>query len=158
MDTKDKEIGQTLIETVFVLALLLILIFGIAEFARAWYLKNSLNNAARIGARVAVVQSSIPFPTANGNCVDTPPAGTKAVLDAVCLDATGVNAADRDVTVVIFIDDEDSDGTTSAGDLVTVKVTVVFTSGRFSVFSSLIPGLSSLAELSSQASMRYELS
>jgi Flp pilus assembly protein TadG len=59
MDTKDKEIGQTLIETVFVLALLLILIFGIAEFARAWYLKNSLNNASRVGARVAIVQFTL---------------------------------------------------------------------------------------------------
>jgi Flp pilus assembly protein TadG len=157
MDNKDKEIGQTLIETVFVLALLLILIFGIAEFARAWYLKNSLNNASRIGARVAVVQSSLPFTGANKKCVETPPAGTKAVFDAVCSDASGVNAADRTVTVVISIDDEDTDGTTSAGDLVTVKVTVNFVNG-FSVFSGLIPGLSNLDELSSQASMRYELS
>jgi Flp pilus assembly protein TadG len=146
MDTKDKEIGQTLIETVFVLALLLILIFGIAEFSRAWYLKNSLNNAARIGARVAVVQSGLI--DATEMCGIAPDDKVKAVVDAVCLDATGVNAADRDVTVAIFIDDVDSDGA-SAGDLVTVTVTVGFTSGKFSVFSSLIPGLSSLANLSS---------
>jgi Flp pilus assembly protein TadG len=138
----------------------MILIFGVAEIARAWYLKNSLNNASRMGARVAVVQSSLPVAGANDECGTANPLdpGVQKVFDAVCSDASGVNAADRTVTVDISIDDVDEDTTTNAGDLVTVMVTVNFNSGKFSVFSSLIPGLSALEVLSSRASMRYELS
>jgi Flp pilus assembly protein TadG len=51
--------GQTLIETAFVLIILVLIALGITEFARAWYTKNSLKNAARQGARAAVVTSGI---------------------------------------------------------------------------------------------------
>jgi Flp pilus assembly protein TadG len=165
MKTRDKQLGQTLIETTFILALILLILFGIAEFARAWFLKNSLNNAARIGARVAVVQSNL-----NETAGIGPKCGTgglspdvQAVLDSVC-DSGGVDASDRNVYVDIDIDDEDGSGDTSDGDIITVTVLARFLDSggsegaQFSVFSSFIPGLSGgLDSLSSRASMRYEL-
>ena len=48
--------GQAMVETALVLMLLVVLIFGMTEFGRAMYTKNMLNNAARAGARCAVVQ------------------------------------------------------------------------------------------------------
>lgn len=59
------EKGQTVIETALMMILLLVLIFGIAEIARAWWLKNQLNNAARVGVRVAIVDSTIKDSTAS---------------------------------------------------------------------------------------------
>ena len=54
----DKK-GQTVIETVFMLIILIAIFLLIAEVARAWHLKNSLNNAVRVGARFAVVQTTL---------------------------------------------------------------------------------------------------
>jgi hypothetical protein len=138
MDTKDKEIGQTLIETVFVLALLLILIFGIAEFARAWYLKNSLNNASRVGARVAIVQFTLNGTTdPGGDSCGSGSDAIKMVIDAVCSSA-GIVGSDKIIKVKVEFPDTDGDGKANTGDLVTVTVNLTFTSGKFTVFSGLI--------------------
>ena len=42
-----------MVEMAFVLFLLVVLIFGMTEFGRAMYIKNTLNNAARAGVRAA---------------------------------------------------------------------------------------------------------
>jgi Flp pilus assembly protein TadG len=55
--TKNK--GQALVETALVLMILVVLVFGIVELGRAMYTKNTLNNAARAGARAAVVTSPL---------------------------------------------------------------------------------------------------
>lgn len=47
--------GQSVIEFALVLPLLLVLLFGITEFGRAWMTMNVLTSAAREGARLAVV-------------------------------------------------------------------------------------------------------
>jgi len=47
--------GQSLVEFAIVVPLLLILVFGIAEFGRAWMAKNILTGAAREAVRVAAV-------------------------------------------------------------------------------------------------------
>ncbi len=47
--------GQSVIEFALVLPLLLILLFGIVEFGRAWMTMNILTSAAREGCRLAVV-------------------------------------------------------------------------------------------------------
>lgn len=49
--------GQALVELALALPLLLLILVGIFEFARAYSIKQSLVNGAREGARVAVVQS-----------------------------------------------------------------------------------------------------
>jgi Flp pilus assembly protein TadG len=50
--------GQSVIEFALLLPILLLVVFGITEFSRAWMTVNILNQAAREGARLAVVTSS----------------------------------------------------------------------------------------------------
>lgn len=52
------ERGQSLIEMVLVLPLLLLVLFGILEFANAWRVYQNITNSAREGARRATVLSS----------------------------------------------------------------------------------------------------
>lgn len=52
------ERGQSLIEMVLVLPLLLLVLFGILEFANAWRVYQTITNSAREGARRATVLSS----------------------------------------------------------------------------------------------------
>ena len=47
--------GQSVIEFAMVLPLLLLVVFGITEFSRAWMTVNILTQASREGARLAVV-------------------------------------------------------------------------------------------------------
>lgn len=47
--------GAALVEMALILPLLMLIIFGIFEFGRAMYITNTLNNAAREGARRAAV-------------------------------------------------------------------------------------------------------
>ncbi|MBW6504416.1 pilus assembly protein [bacterium] len=53
--TLGNEKGQNLVEFALVVPMLLLLVFGIAEFGRAWMTKNILTGAAREAVRVAVV-------------------------------------------------------------------------------------------------------
>jgi ABC-type uncharacterized transport system auxiliary subunit len=55
MKISNKQKGQTLIETALILFLLLLILLGIVELARAWFAKNSLRNGVRNGVRLAVV-------------------------------------------------------------------------------------------------------
>ena len=55
MRIKDQSRGQTLVEFALVLPILLILLLGILDFSRAVAGYNSVSNAARSGARVAIV-------------------------------------------------------------------------------------------------------
>jgi Flp pilus assembly protein TadG len=48
--------GQALAEFALILPLLLLLVAGIIEFGRAWNIKQAVTDAAREGARYAVVQ------------------------------------------------------------------------------------------------------
>lgn len=50
------ERGAAMVEFALVVPLLLLLIFGIAEFGRAWNINQTLADAAREGARRAVVR------------------------------------------------------------------------------------------------------
>jgi Flp pilus assembly protein TadG len=52
---KRGQSGQSVIEFALVLPLLLLLLLGIAEFARAWLLMNVATSAAREGCRAAVL-------------------------------------------------------------------------------------------------------
>jgi Flp pilus assembly protein TadG len=139
--------GQTVIETVLMLLFLLVLFFMIAEFARAWYLKNSLNNAARVGVRVAIVTPDL------AEIAETPCyAASGAVLNAVC-DSPGLSNM-TEVTVSVADDVPpalgNNNGFASTGD--TIKV------GLKSDFETIIPIMQNLVPESaaSEASMRYE--
>ncbi len=49
--------GQSLVEFALVVPMLLLLVFGIAEFGRAWMTKNILTGAAREASRMAAVRA-----------------------------------------------------------------------------------------------------
>ncbi len=56
---RTRQRGQALVEFALVLPILLILFVGIIEFARAWNLHQVITDAAREGARRAVVANNI---------------------------------------------------------------------------------------------------
>jgi Flp pilus assembly protein TadG len=56
--SRRSERGQALAEFALVLPLVLFFIAGIIEFGRAWNIKQAVTDAAREGARYAVVQDN----------------------------------------------------------------------------------------------------
>lgn len=57
--------GQALVEFALVLPILLLLVLGVFEFGRAWHAYQVITDAAREGARLAVVaQGTLPRPKA----------------------------------------------------------------------------------------------
>jgi hypothetical protein len=85
---KNSHKGQTVIETALMILLLFILFFGIAEIARFWWLKNQVNNAARVGVRVAIVDPSLTFDQSDvpiGTCtVCNGTDSTNSIVNAAC--------------------------------------------------------------------------
>ena len=51
--------GSAILELAFVLPLLLLLTFGVVEFARAWLVVNTLNHATREAARLAATTTPL---------------------------------------------------------------------------------------------------
>ncbi|MEJ2698028.1 MAG: pilus assembly protein, partial [Candidatus Sulfobium sp.] len=117
---------------------LLIILFGIAEFSRAWYMRNSLKNAVRSGARLAVVTCGVTG--TSGSCAGvscpgpaTVPAdcnagGTDnndAVIAAVCC-SPGVPG---NTNVVIDITAQDPAGLTADDIKVSASATFTFVIG-----------------------------
>jgi Flp pilus assembly protein TadG len=181
--TRNSDKGQTVIETALMIMLLFVLFFGIAEVARFWWLKNQINNAARVAVRVAVVDTSSSIVDVNGidvdvlsfgctvsgtNCVASGSnsgsqiaiAGCSALTNsAVCSGATG------DVRVSSV--DSSGNPSSSAGSEVSPGgiIKVVFTSPPV---GTIVPGLASLSlglipvdssgniTLTSQSTMRHE--
>ncbi|MDA8433692.1 MAG: pilus assembly protein [Nitrospiraceae bacterium] len=117
--------GQTVIETALIITLLLMLFFGIAEIARAWWIKGQLNNAARVGVRVAIVTS--PLTGGDINCASA----TDAVRAAAC---NSISSADVKNTAVVTVGSSGSLEEPQSGDEITVTV--------IGTFTSVVPGLS----------------
>lgn len=149
--------GQTLIETAIALLILLIITLGGIEFARAWYVKNSLKNAVRQGARVAAVTPNIPTPfTTSFSCVSgTVCPNADVIINAVCCQP-GVKPNDPSapaVTVTITCSGSTTDcGSIIPGDTVTVQATKAFS---FVIGGSPWPWPRS-TQITADASMRYE--
>lgn len=55
---RESERGQALVEFTMILPILLILLFGLIDFGRAFYTWMIVTNAAREGARIAAVQAN----------------------------------------------------------------------------------------------------
>ena len=133
--TRFGDAGQALVEIAIALPILLALLIGIFEFARAYNVQQVITNAAREGAREGVLPS-------------TTEAVAVARTDARLADANIVSAT---VTYACS-------GSCDTGDAVTVTVSVPYTF-RFigpvlSLFSSGVdPGT---INLSSTATMRKE--
>jgi len=172
MKISNRQKGQTLIETAIILVLLLLIVLGIEEFARAWYTKNSAKNAARQGARVAVVTPltpsapttidttslcSAPNPPCNStqsftNC----PSGTGTIADPIINAICNSAGIDRSKTAYVpcFLNGPGPLSTLDIGDTVNICVRTDFTSAIPNDF----PGLGNIIpdQLYGDASMRYE--
>lgn len=126
--------GQALVELALSLLLLMFILFGITEFGRAMYITNTLNNAAREGARRAVVSNATPE-----GSLDT------AALETQIKSCIPFDQTDLSITF-------DAAAPVSAGTPVTVTVTLPF--------QPVVPLLSSFFptgfSLTGQASMRFE--
>lgn len=126
---RNRDKGQVLVELALALTLLTLLVFGAFEFGRAMYVKNSLNLAAREGARRASVCDPL----------DTAAVESRAIG---CLPSSLQSGAVVSVTPA----------TPQHGiDSVTVTVSIPFTS----VVPLLFAPLENLT-LRGEASMRYE--
>ena len=134
MSRYKQQCGSATVEMAIVIPLLLLLVFGIAEFGIALYRQEVLTNASREGARAGIVLSTPPVTTAQIQTVVTnylPNAGWTAALATET--ATGAGGA--------------------LGTIVTVTVT--FTTS-FSILSGLVPGLPATKTLRAQTVMRHE--
>jgi Flp pilus assembly protein TadG len=90
--------GSAVVETALVLPFLLLLVFGITEFGRAWMTVNILQTASREAARLAVVTApDVPAVQARAT----------AVCNAAAITPTGVTVVgpgtdpERKVTVTV---------------------------------------------------------
>ncbi|GAA4283038.1 hypothetical protein GCM10022261_05690 [Brevibacterium daeguense] len=57
MSSRHNDRGAAAVEFALVLPLLILLVFGIAEFGRAYHIQTTLSNAARDGVRVMALQN-----------------------------------------------------------------------------------------------------
>jgi Flp pilus assembly protein TadG len=102
------ERGAAAVEFALVLPVLLLILFGIIEFARAWNVRQTLTDAAREGARVAVVNNAMVTPaTLLQDSVRNVIRNTavRAGLDLARLDVTmqGVGAAGASETAQVSL-------------------------------------------------------
>jgi Flp pilus assembly protein TadG len=137
--------GQALVELALALPLLLLILVGIFEFARAYSMKQSIVNAAREGARTAVVQTT-PNQTAVETIVNTYLASNNMTGATVTIE---VAAPDGTVKSL---------GTATAGDAVSVIVSDRYNFILLGPIVGLVTGgsASSGVNLQSRATMRKE--
>lgn len=153
MNTKKNEKGQTVIETALLIILLLVLFFGIAEIARAWWYKGQLGTAARAGAREQVVQNNISAGGAcsfsGGRCT-----GGDTVVAAACNSITTQDLCNSAV-VVVNSDTTCSSTGTIVGACITVSVAGSFTTALPGLIGSS-SGLMPAGPLQATMVMRHE--
>lgn len=138
----------------FGLFVLVLLVFGITEFGRALYTKNTLTNAARAGARQAVVTKGLTNTSGliSLNCSAVCPPGVGddpngCVYQAICNSLfSGIDKNQVQVSI--------SGGTNSnvgqTNDTITVEV-------DYSGFRSVVPNLIPIRNvLTASAAMRFE--
>jgi hypothetical protein len=156
MKISNRQQGQTLIETALILLILLIIVLGITEFARAWFTKNSLNNAARQGARVAAVTPTANI-TTSFKCIEpyTCPL-SDVVSNAVCCQPGVPKKPGNDTTVSVTCLNQSGNsigcGAIVSDGTVRVNITSIF---EFIIGDSPWPWQKT-TNMSVGASMRYE--
>jgi len=135
--------GAALVEMALILPVFLMVVLGIIEFGRAMMVSNLLTNAARDGARLAVVAGTTNSQVTSAvnqfltESVGSVPDGTEITVTVT--EATGNPATENDVSKAI------------KRDLCTINVTVPFSK------VSLIPGkyLNNVS-LKGHCAMRHE--
>jgi Flp pilus assembly protein TadG len=128
--TRNPQAGVALIETAFILPLLLVLCMGMLDFGRAFHMKSVLDQAAREGARIAVVTSPDP---------DLVTDKVNQVLASSGVAATSVQVTGPD-----------------AARMVTVTVTATFTFVTPGIFALVNGDYGNTIPMSGQTVMRFE--
>lgn len=153
--------GQALVEAAIILPLVILLIMGLFEFGRAMFLKNTLNNAARAGARSAVVTprydaTTHPNGMSNSNsskkllCTDSEFTGQNGPVYRTICNSIYNGIVNTDVTVDITITDLETPTGLSSGDSIDVRLT-------WDKFQAILPILIPITNtITGEASMRYE--
>ncbi|MFW6089214.1 MAG: TadE/TadG family type IV pilus assembly protein [Gemmatimonadota bacterium] len=134
---KHGESGQALAEIAIALPLLLLMLIGIWEFARAYQIQQVVVNAAREGARIVVL------PNSSGGTVDS---ATNAINHYLA--AGSISGASINIT-----------GTEDTGQPMTVQVSVPYSFNLIGPVIRLATGNDGGPgdiTLSSQATMRHE--
>ncbi|MHB1523003.1 MAG: TadE/TadG family type IV pilus assembly protein [Candidatus Dormibacteria bacterium] len=83
--------GQSAVEFALVAPLLFLLIFGIVDFGRAMFYQNEITNAAREGARIAILASNpcnMVYGNPAGNCSSSSTPAGPTVCSAIAGSAT----------------------------------------------------------------------
>jgi Flp pilus assembly protein TadG len=132
--------GQALVEFALILPVLLLMIIGIVEFARAWNIKQVITDAAREGARTAVVSDD-----------DVGEDSVRTVI-STALASGGVDPAAADVSIVPPIARPQPEGSTTVR--IEVPFNFVFFGPIFNLYFSK-PMTSSIT-LSTSFTMRNE--
>lgn len=137
--------GQALVELALALPLLLLILVGIFEFARAYSIKQSIVNAAREGARTAVVQTT---------------ANEAAITSVINTYLSSNNIAADSVTIEVKAPDGTAKtlGTAASGDAVSVTVSDRYDFILLGPIVGLVTGGSSGSgvDMRSRATMRKE--
>ncbi len=146
--------GQAMVETAFILFILVLLAFGITEFGRAMYTKNSLYNAARAGARQAIVTLNLTTDTQSlsPNCnYGGSPSGNDLVYQAVCNSLyAGINKGQVSVQIL-------APSPLQSGNSITVNLTYGTQGNASTGFQSVVPQLIPITNvLTASSTMRYE--
>ncbi|MHC1697392.1 MAG: TadE family protein [Geobacteraceae bacterium] len=152
--------GQALVEMAIIIPLLMLLVMGIFEFGRAMYIKNTLTQAARSGARSAVVTKELVSPLLNKECSDT-----SIVIQTTCNSLySGIDKSDSGLklNVKVFAPGDDpatatpktTNATTppSPGDTVEVQVNITNFRSKYRI----IPIIPLPTTLVGTTAMRYE--
>lgn len=135
----DERSGAATVEMAVVLPVFVTIMLGMIEFGRALMVGQLVTNAAREGARLAVINGTV------NNDVSTQ---VKTFLQGAA------NVAQADVTVNITISNAAAGGqlnATTTGDLVTVTVSI-----PFSKVSYLTPKFLTNTNLTGISAMRHE--
>lgn len=157
LNIKRGQKGQALVEMALSITLLVLLVFGITEFGRAMYTKNTLTNAARAGARVGVVTARLPvvstpqqLGTSGYTCTNANPQNCvyQAISNGLFF---GINPDNVYVSIGVAKTPPNLDSTKAEpNDIVTVNV-------ELRNFTSFVPRLISITNtLTGDASMRQE--
>jgi hypothetical protein len=174
---KNSHKGQTVIETALMILLLFVLFFGIAEVARFWWVKNMINNAARVAVRIAIVDPLLDgarsnvaigpcsWNNASGSC-EGPTSGLAfQAAAAACSSLTNHDACQNgglQAQVLLTVAADPDTGQFIPGGVITVRV-------QSAPIPTIVPGLASISYLlipvnpstgtitmTSQSTMRHE--
>jgi Flp pilus assembly protein TadG len=141
----SREDGVVAVEMVILFPLLVLIVVGIVEFGHLWYVRQTLTNASREGARAAVVYEVDP--------------ATNTIIDATARTNLATAAVTKYLTDTKFNDTWATAVNlpvgTATGDPLTVTVTDTSPSGGLLLLPKLLSAFSGI-QVSAETTMRLE--